>query len=311
MTKAVKFDIYEAVTNRIIEMLEKGVRPWAKSWKTDGVAHQRPLRATGQPYRGINVLLLWGAAIEKGFKSPYWMTYKQAETFKGQVRKGEKSTMVVYYTRIEKFDKDDLDKDGKPKRKVIPILRFFNVFNADQIENLPARFQPKPVEVDESIFNKESRIDDVEAFLGHIPADIGHGGSRAYFDRSLDRVQMPAFEDFDGAVSYYGTLFHELTHWTGHDDRLKRTFGNRFGDANYAREELVAELGAAFVCADLGLSVEPREDHAAYLSHWLSVLKEDKKAIFQASTLAQAAHDHLLAYQPGAVAADEEELEAA
>lgn len=278
--------LYETVTTKIIADLEKGVRPWSKSWNA-GQSISRPLRANGEPYRGINTLLLWGAATERGFTAPIWMTYKQADALGGHVRKGEKGSQVVYSNVLVA---KETGESGEETEKKIPFLKCYTVFNVEQIENLPEGFlAPRELPV-----NPAARIEHAESFFAATGADIRHGGGRAYYSPKADFIQMPPFEAFQDAEAYYAVLAHETTHWTGGRGRLERSFdGNRFGDAGYAMEELVAEIGAAFICADLGISTEPRADHADYISSWLKVLKGDNRAIFTAASQAQRAADYL------------------
>jgi antirestriction protein ArdC len=282
-------DIYTRVTAGIVAALEEGVRPWVKPWSVEQVAGRitQPLRHTGQPYRGINVLILWSDAVAKGFMSPFWLTYRQAVAMSACVRKGENGSAVVYADRIRKTG---LDAKGQEIEEEISFLRAYTVFNADQVEGLPQPFYASPADP----LPLGERIDSTEAFVAATQAELHHGGNRAYYAPGTDRIQLPPFESFHDVQSYYATLLHELTHWTCHKSRLDRDFGRKaFGDSGYAREELVAELGAAFLCADLGITAEPREDHAAYLGHWLEVLKDDKRAIFQAAAYAQKASDFL------------------
>lgn len=289
-----KQDVYERVTAHIVAELEKGVRPWMKPWNAEHAAGRitRPLRANGQPYRGINVLMLWGAASECGFSAPIWMTFKQAQELGAHVRKGEKGNLVVYANTITKTETDD---NGQESERDIPFMKGYTVFNVEQVEGLPAHFYALAEPAADSV----QRIERAETFFAATRADIRNGGDRAYFSPAEDRVQMPPFEAFRDAEAYYATLAHELTHWTKAKSRLDRDFGRkRFGDSGYAMEELVAELGAAFICADLALTPEPRDEHAAYLAHWLKVLKEDKRAIFSAAAHAQRAADYLHGLQP-------------
>lgn len=286
-------DVYTRVTNTIIAQLEQGVRPWAKPWSvqnTDGRI-TRPLRHNGEAYRGINVLMLWGEAMDKGFTSPTWLTFKQALELKAHVRKGQHGSTVVY---ADRFKKTGIDEKGAEVEQEIPFLKAYTVFNVEQIDGLPDRFYAKPADPLPVV----DRIANADAFVAATKALISHGGNMAYYAPGPDSIQLPVFEAFRDAESYYATLLHELTHWTKHETRLARDFGRKkFGDEGYAREELVAELGAAFLCADLGIAVEPREDHAGYLGHWLEVLKEDKRAIFQAAAYAQRASDYLSGLQ--------------
>lgn len=288
-----KADLYSRVTDRILAELDAGTRPWVKPWTVAGTAGQisRPRRANGTPYRGINVLLLWGEAVDHGYSSSTWMTYKQAQALGGQVRKGETGALVVY---ADRFTKTETTDKGEEVEREIPFLKGYTVFNVDQIDGLPEAYRPAPCPALPPL----ALLDQAEAFFKATGADIRHGGDRAYYAPGLDRIQLPKPEAFRSVEAYAATKAHELVHWTGHPARLARAFGQRFGDDAYAFEELVAELGAAFVCADLGIKPEVRDDHAAYLAHWLKVLKSDKRAIFSAATHAQRAADHLRDLQP-------------
>jgi antirestriction protein ArdC len=236
--------------------------------------------------------MLWGAAIEKGYSCPLWLTYKQAVELGGQVRKGEKGSLVVY---ADKFTKTGTDDKGADVEIEIPFIKGYTVFNAEQIDNLPGHFYATMPPLNTAI----NRLDCVERFIANTKATIQHGGDRAFYSPGRDLVQMPELQTFRDGESYYATLTHEMTHWTRHESRLNRDFGQkRFGDAAYAVEELVAEIGAAFLCADLGITPETRNDHAAYIASWLHVLKNDKRAIFTAASHAQKAADYLHDLQP-------------
>jgi antirestriction protein ArdC len=300
--KEMKADVYEQITASIVAELEKGVQPWFKPWNAEHAAGRitRPLRANGVPYRGINVLMLWAVAVERAYAAPLWLTYKQAQELGGQVRKGEKGSTVVYANTITRSETDE--KSGEEVERAIPFMKGYTVFNAEQVEGLPAHFYTMAAPALSTL----ERIEAADRFFAAMGADIRHGGNQAYYMQGQDRVQMPPFETFQDQISYYATLSHELTHWTKHPGRLDRDFGRKsWGDAGYAMEELVAELGAAFLAADLGLEAAPRPDHAAYIASWLKVLKEDKRAIFSAAAHAQRAVDFMLALQPGASATDE------
>lgn len=289
-----KRDVYADVTNKIVAMLEKGTAPWRQSWNgTVGASMKPPIRANGVAYQGINVLLLWAEAQEKGYSERRWMTYKQAETLGAQVRKGEKGTLVVKAGKFLK-DMDDPEKPGQTKKVAIPFMKGYTVFNVCQIEGLPEKYLEAKTIADETVSANE-RVEAAESFFNDLGADVRHGGVRAFYSPSQDYIQMPDFEAFHDSVAYYATRAHETVHWTKHEARLNREFGRkRWGDEGYAMEELVAELGAAFLAANLGLSAEtPREDHASYLASWLKVLKNDTKAIFTASRHAQQACDFL------------------
>ena len=247
----------------------------------------RPLRATGQPYRGINVLLLWIAAQASGFVSPSWMTYKQAQALGAQVRKGEHGATVVYYGDSSKTVRDE--GSGEDREQPFCFLKTYTVFNVAQIEGLPERFHVVPAPAPEV-----ERIEAAEAFFARIPATVNHGGDKAYYIPSADRIQLPPFAAFHDAHGYYTTRGHETVHWTRHESRLDRSFGReKWGDEGYAREELVAELGAAFLAADLGLCIEPRTDHASYIASWIKVLQNDTRAIVQAAAHAERAVAYL------------------
>lgn len=286
-------DIYTRVTSQIIASLEQGVRPWVKPWAVEHAAGRitRPLRHNGTPYRGINILLLWSEAMAKGYAAPLWMTYRQSQEIGGQVRKGEHGSTVVYADRFTRTEQDD---KGQDVEREIPFLKAYTVFNVEQIEGLPEHFYAKPV----NPLPLAERIEGADRFVAATGASIRHTGNMAFYAPGPDCIQLPPFEAFCDKESYYATVLHELTHWTRHASRLDRDFGRKqFGDPGYAREELVAELGAAFLCADLGITPTVREDHAAYLDHWLTVLKEDKRAIFQAAAYAQRAADFLQGLQ--------------
>jgi antirestriction protein ArdC len=257
------------------------------------------LRAGGIPYRGVNVLMLWAAAMEKGYNCPLWLTYKQAAELGGQVRKGEKGSLVVY---ANTFTKTGTDEQGAETETEIPFMKGYTVFNAEQIDGLPAHFYATVPPLNNEIM----RLEAAERFFANTKATLQHGGNRAFYSPDRDIVQMPELQTFRDAESFYGTLAHETIHWTRHPSRLDRDLGRkRFGDAGYAIEELVAEIGAAFLCADLGITPETRDDHAAYIASWLKVLKNDKRAIFTAASHAQKAADYLHSLQPKAEQADE------
>jgi antirestriction protein ArdC len=286
-------DVYARVTAKIIAHLEQGVRPWLRPWSVEHAAGRitRPLRSSGEPYNGINVLMLWCEACAKGFSCPIWMTYRQAKELGGQVRGGEHGALVVYANR---FRKTETAGNGDQVEREIPFMKGYTVFNCEQIDGLPQHFYASaspPLPAPE-------RIAAAEQFAAGTGAEIRHGGNKALYAIQSDRVHMPPYETFSDAEGYYATLLHELVHWTGSHKRLAREFGRkRWGDATYAAEELVAELGAAFLCADLGVTPEPRDDHAAYIAQYLGVLKNDKRAIFTAAAHAQRAADYLHSLQ--------------
>lgn len=289
-------DVYTRITDKIVAELEKGERPWMQPWNAEHAAGKitRPLRHNGLPYSGINVLMLWMEAVERGYGAPLWMTFRQAQELGGHVRKGEKGSLVVYANTIIKTEQDK--ETGEDIEHKIPFMKGYTVFNVEQIDDLPAHYYAK-AQVPQ--LDPEQRLDRVEQFFRNTGAAVRHGGNRAFYAIGPDHVQMPPFEFFKDRESYYATLGHECTHWTRHPSRLDRDFGRKkWGDEGYAMEELVAELGSAFLSADLGLTPEVREDHAAYIASWLKVLKEDKRAIFSAAAHAQRAAEFLHQRQP-------------
>ena len=289
MSNTEKQDIYTRITEKIVASLEAGVRPWIKPWSGENAAGRitRPLRHNGMPYSGINILMLWASAVEQGFASPSWMTFKQALELNANVRKGEKGSLVVYANSVTKTEQNDAGEDVE---REIHFLKGYTVFNCDQISGLPEQYYVKP----EPKFTAVERIAHADQFFAATGADIRYGGNRAYYAQELDYIQMPPIEAFTDAERFYATLAHETVHLTKHPSRLDRDFGRKsWGDAGYAHEELVAELGSAFLCADLELTPEVRDDHASYLSFWLEVLKNDNRAIFAAAAHAQRAVDYL------------------
>jgi antirestriction protein ArdC len=288
-----KQDIYSRITNHIVAELEKGVRPWTKPWSGEHGAGRisRPLRANGIAYRGINVVMLWSEAMSKGFVAPIWMTFEQAKALGGHVRKGEHGSLVVYANTFKSTERDEAT--GEESERDIPFMKGYTVFNAEQVDGLPEHFiRPAQTRLD-----PVQRIERAEAFFAATGADIRHGGYRAFYAPGEDRIQLPPFETFRDAESYYATLAHEGIHWTKHKSRLDRDLGRkRWGDEGYAAEELVAELGAAFLCADLNITPEVRDEHASYIATWLKVLKNDNRAIFTAAAHAQKAADFLNAF---------------
>ncbi|PJR12796.1 ArdC family protein [Sinorhizobium meliloti] len=286
-------DVYQRITDKIVEQLEAGVRPWHQPWGANGCA-TRPRRHNGVPYRGINTVLLWMEAAANGYGSPFWMTYKQSQELGGQVRKGEKSTLVVYAGAVERTEEDE---NGEDLERRIPFLKGYCVFNCDQIDGLPDQFKPTPVVLP----TPKERFTHADEFFQHTGAEIRFGGNRAFYSPADDFIGMPVFEAFESPESYVSVLAHETAHWTKHPTRLDRDFGRKaWGDEGYAIEELVAEISSAMLCADLGIEDKPREDHAAYISSWLKVLKNEKRAVFQAAAHAERAVAFLHGLQPGA-----------
>lgn len=290
---APKASVYQIVTDRIIASLKAGVIPWEKPWQTprfSGGPFPRNFR-TGKPYRGINIMLLWSC----GYSSPFWLTFNQAKQLNGSVRKGEKGTQIVFYKHLHNRQKTDDEQTGDEDRHVPFVLTYHTVFNAEQCDGLtlPQIEQPtqaNEVEVDET-------CEAIVSGWGNRPrlqlaSETEH---RAYYRPSTDSVHMPARARFVDTPHYYSTLFHELIHSTGHESRLNRTFGARFGDDLYSKEELVAEMGAAFLCAIAGVASENTERNtAAYIQNWISKLEEDHRLVVHAASNAQRAVDFIL-----------------
>ena len=275
-----KIDIKQDVTNRIIEQLETGVAPWRKGW-ANGANAALPVRATGQAYRGINVILLGMQALAKGYKNPVWMTFKQAQKEGGCVRKGEKACRVVYSELMKKEDKET------GETKTFFFERYYSVFNVEQIEGLPA---DRYAIAEAPKVNEDSRDAELDQFIAATGAEINTGGNRAFYMPSTDQITMPEFAQFKGATPYYTTLAHELVHWTGATHRLDREL--TMERKGYAFEELVAELGACFTLAAKERSIEI-DNSAAYINSWLRALKGDKKFIFDAASKAAKASEYL------------------
>ncbi|MEI7997554.1 MAG: zincin-like metallopeptidase domain-containing protein [Methylococcaceae bacterium] len=288
-------DVYAQVTDKIIAELEKGVRPWFKPWNAAHAAGSisRPLRHNGQPYSGINVLMLWIDAMEKGYTAPLWMTFKQALELGGSVNKGEHGSLVVF---ANTFTKTETDSDsGEETARNIPFMKGYTVFNVEQISGLPAHFYAT---AEAPQINETQRLEHAERFFTNTGVTINHGGNKAYYSKAGDHIQMPPFVSFKDPESYYSTLAHEICHSTRHPSRLDRDFGQKaFGDEAYALEELCAELGSVFVSVDLGIAPAVLDDHAAYLSSWLTALKNDKRYIFKAAAHAQRAVEFLHSLQ--------------
>ena len=283
-----KTDIAAAITATILDKLAAGTKPWVQPWT--GAPASRPLRHNGEPYKGINVVMLWLAARVRGFSSPYWMTYNQCQQLGGQVRRGERCSTAVFYKALGPKEQDadavagdDHGEPGKPKKRF--VLRSFNVFNVDQIDGLEAEY-PTPEIKPLPAYEQRAEI---EAFFASVPAIVHHRGNQAFYRRDTDEITLPPVETFRDYPAYASTRAHETAHWTGHASRLDRQFGKRFGDDAYAFEELVADIAAAIVGAQLGLPEAELDDHASYLQSWIKVLERDKNAILTAASKADEA----------------------
>jgi antirestriction protein ArdC len=287
-TATEKRDVYASVTAQIVTAIEQGAGTWRMPWHSSGKFASSPINViTNKPYRGINTLCLWAAAESKGYESGEWGTYKQWQDRGAQVRKGQKATLVVFWKFANSSAETDDGDDQPASGSRLLFTRGYSVFNAAQVDG----YTPK-TEVETPMLE---RIEHADAFFRSVGADVRHGGNQAFYSPATDHIQMPRFDAFRENVSYYSTLAHETTHWTSAAARCDRQLGKRFGDNIYAVEELIAELGAAFTSAHLGLSTEPRADHAAYIDSWLKVLKADSRAIFTAASKAQQATDWMIA----------------
>ena len=289
-------DLYQEITDAIVAELEQGFAPWVKPWRSTAGQNAAMNIVSRRPYSGINVLITWAACSRNGWKAPHFLSFDQAKEAGGTVRKGEKATHLVFFKQLTVQDKVD---PGKLKN--IPLMRGFTVFNVEQCDGLPEKFtNPEPLKPR----NNDERDALVDEFVATTKAVIKEGHGEAYFAPGADYISMPAYASFKSGDHFNATRFHELVHWTGHKSRLDRDLLNRFGDQRYAAEELVAELGAAFLCAEFDIDGDLR--HAGYLATWLKLLKSDPKAIFTASAAAQKAANFLRG-----LALQDEETEAA
>lgn len=292
-TTGARKDIYQQVTDIIIKQLEAGTIPWQQSW-TDKFSNMRlPQNAvTGNYYRGANIVLLWSETIGKKFASHEWASFKQWQSKKEAVRKGEKGSMIVYTDAFEK------EVDGEVKK--ISFLKYSTVFNRAQLVS----YEPEAVPPSEPAKSLVEKIASIEDFIGNTLAVIETHQGEASYHPHLDKIYMPlesAFIDTKQCTAtenYYSTLCHELTHWTGHAKRLDRKIKNKFGNHAYAEEELIAELGAAFLSAEFGITTPEKKDHAAYIASWLKVLKDNKQFVISAASEASKAVEYMKDLQP-------------
>jgi antirestriction protein ArdC len=300
-------DIYAEVTAKIIHELEQGRLPWVQPWGRTGIANPSlPRNAlTSRSYSGVNVLILWGEVIEAGYPSQSWLTFRQALEAGGNVRKGEHGTTVVYADRFTPEKEKERARQTGEQARAVPFLKRFTVFNVAQCEGLRPGLAADPAPLPEREIVPVA--EDVIAASG---VDFRIGGDRAFYAPSEDYVQVPPQPAFFEQINFYRTALHELTHATGHASRLDRKLVTQFGTKDYAREELVAEMGSAFLCAALG--IVPTVRHADYLASWLDVLREDSRAIFRAASAASKAADWLLARhadaKQGRVAVEQREM---
>lgn len=292
--KTERVDLYQHVTDTIIAQLEQGTVPWVQPWdmSESNAAIALPKNAHSQrPYSGINILLLWNAAALSGHASHIWLTFKQALALGGCVRKGERGTTVFYADQFMPKGDESPQGENEADKQPVRFLKRYTVFNIAQCDRLPeGLFEAKPVS------EARETHGPAEALIAATGADFRVGGDEAYYAPAHDYIRVPDHSAYFDPIDYYRTCFHELGHWTGHKARLDRKFAVTRRSAAYAREELTAELAAAFVCASL--TIEPTVRHADYIGSWLRLLKDDKRAIFRAASLASKAANFILAFAP-------------
>jgi len=291
-------NLYQDITDRIIAELEAGRVPWVQPWGSSAVAAPLAMprnAATGRGYSGINVLMLWGAVVQHGYATQGWLTFRQALSLGGNVRKGEQGTTVVYADRFKPEAEKEKARATGEDAKSVAFLKRFTVFNVSQCEGLRPGLAAEPAPLPEC-----EVVPLAEAVIAASGVDFRIGGDKAFYMPSLDMVQVPPQPAFYEQINYYRTCLHELCHGSGHPSRLNRNLVTSFGSKDYAREELIAEMGSAFLCAALG--IVPTVRHADYLGSWLDVLREDNRAIFRAASAASKAADWLLARHAAAQA---------
>jgi len=283
--------LYSQVTAKIVSELEAGRVPWVQPWGRAKAALGLPQNAaSARRYSGINVLILWGAVVERGFSAQSWLTFRQALSLGGHVRKGEAGTMVVFADRFVPKDRRDNAKGDERRDASVPFLKRFTVFNIEQCDGLPENLYASAPPAPEKLILPEA-----EALIRATAAKFRVGGSEAFYSPGCDTVHVPPPQAFFEPINWHRTAFHELGHWTGHASRLNRDQAGSFRSKSYAREELVAEMAGAFVCA--ALNILPTVRHADYLGEWLSLLREDSRAIFRAASAASKAADFILAFR--------------
>lgn len=291
-------NLYQQITDRIISELEAGRVPWVQPWGTANAAIGMPHNAVSERrYSGINILTLWNAVVSRGFTSHAFLTFRQAVALGGTVRRGEHGVPIIYTRRyVPRTEQQRADAEGREATGGIPFLKHFIVFSVDQCDGLPEHIAPTPRPIPEGLILPRAK-----ALIAATGADFRIGGVSAFYSPTHDYVAVPRPDDFHDPVNWHRTAFHELGHWTGHRQRLDRDQTGSFGSKSYGREELVAEMAGAFVCAALG--IVPSVRHADYIGSWLAIIREDNRAILRAASAASKAADYLLAFQPEAVTA--------
>lgn len=287
-----KRDVYDVITARILELLDQGIVPWRKPWRGGRAGMPKNL-VSGKTYRGVNVFLLHCASVADGFDSPYWLTFRQAKARDGSVRKGEHGMPVVFWNWVEREKRDATT--GETTTEEIPFLRYYTVFNVEQCEGV--EYPKADGQVPTLDFEPIAACEAAVYGFTDKPVIEHDGHGRAFYRPSDDTVHLPDRGRFDSEHAYYATLFHELTHSTGHESRLNRRPSaeeRHFGSLDYGKEELVAEMGAAFLCGHCGIDGQTIEQSAAYVDGWRRVIRQDKKLVVHAAAQAQKAADYIL-----------------
>lgn len=291
-------NLYQQITDRIIADLEEGRVPWVQPWGSANASIGMPYNAVSERrYSGINILTLWNAIVARGFTTHAFLTFRQAIALGGSVRRGERGTGIIYTRRYSpREEQQRAEVEARTPRHGIPFLKFFTVFSVDQCDGLPPDVTAPPPPVPEGLI-----LPQANALIAATGADFRVGGPSAFFSPSHDYVQVPRPDAFHQPINWHRTAFHELTHWAGHASRLGRDQTGAFGSVAYGKEELIAEMGGAFVCAALGIT--PTVRHADYIGSWLEIIREDSRAILRAASAASKAADYLLASRPESAAA--------
>ncbi|CCW19151.1 Antirestriction protein [Sphingobium indicum BiD32] len=287
-----RINLYQQITDRIIADLEAGRVPWVQPWGSANTGIGMPHNAvSSRRYSGINVLTLWHAVVSRGFSSHAFLTFRQAAALGGSVRRGERGVGIIYTRRfVPSSERRRADTEGTPTSGGIPFLKHFTVFSVDQCDDLPEHICLPPPPIPDGLI-----LPHAEELITATGADFRIGGPSAFYSPSHDYVAVPRPDDFHEPINWHRTAFHELGHWTGHATRLGRDQTGSFGSKDYGREELIAEMAGAFVCAALG--IVPSVRHADYIGPWLQIIREDNRAILRAASAASKAADYILAYR--------------
>lgn len=291
-------NLYEQITNRIITELETGRVPWVQPWGSSRAAIGMPYNAvSNRRYSGLNILTLWNAVVERGFAGHAFLTFRQAVALGGSVRRGEHGVGIIYTRRfIPGEERRRAESEGREPSGGIPFLKSFTVFSVEQCDGLPDHICEPPTPIPEGLI-----LPQAQALIDATGADFRIGGAQAYYSPRHDYVAVPRPEDYFDPINWHRTALHELSHWVGHPSRLNRDQSGAFGSPEYGREEMIAEISAAYCCAALG--IVPTVRHADYIGSWLEIIREDNRAILRAASAASKAADYLLAFRPEAALA--------